>query len=40
MLLINQTVHLWSQTNEHSDMMSVMLVLEDGTRQLLVEVEE
>ena len=40
MLLINQTVHLWSQTNELRDMMSVMLVLEDGTRQLLVEVEE
>ena len=40
LLLINQTVHLWSQSNELSDAMSVMLVLEDGSRQLLVEVEE
>ena len=40
MLLINQTVHLRSQSNEYSDAMPVMLVLEDGTRQLLVEVEE
>ena len=40
MLLINQTVHLWSQSHEFSDAMPVMLVLEDGSRQLLVEVEE
>ena len=40
MLLIHQAVHLRSQTNELSDTMSVVLVLEDGTRQLLVEVEE
>ena len=39
-LLINQTVHLWSQSHEHSDAMSVVLILEDGSRQLLVEVEE
>ena len=40
MLLIDKTVHLRSQTNELSDMMSVVFILEDGTRQLLVEVEE
>ena len=40
MLLIDETVHLWSQTNELSDAMSVVLILEDGSRQLLVEVEE
>ena len=40
MLLINQTVHLWSQTNELRDAMSVVLILEYGSRQLLVEVEE
>ena len=39
-LLINQAVHLWSQSNELCDTMSVMLILEDGSRQLLVEVEE
>ena len=40
MLLINQTVHLRSQTNKLRDTMSVVLVLEDRSRQLLVEVEE
>ena len=40
MLLINHTVHLRSQTNELRNAMSVVLVLEDGSRQLLVEVEE
>ena len=40
MLIINQTVHLRSQSNELRDAMSVVLVLEDGSRQLLVEVEE
>ena len=40
LLLINQTVHLRSQPNELRDAMSVMLILEDRTRQLLVEVEE
>ena len=40
MLLINQAVHLWSQSNKLRDAMSVMLILEDGSRQLLVEVEE
>ena len=40
MLLIDQAVHLRSQTNELRDAMSVVLVLEYGTRQLLVEVEE
>ena len=39
-LLINQAVHLWSQSHELSDTMSVVFVLEDGSRQLLVEVEE
>ena len=37
---INQAVHLWSQTNELRDAMSVVFILEDGTRQLFVEVEE
>ena len=32
MLLINQAVHLRSQTNELHDAMSVVLVLEDRTR--------
>ena len=40
MLLINQTVHLRSQSHELRDAMSVVLILEDGSRQLLVEVEE
>ena len=40
MLLINQAVHLWSQTNELRDAMSIVFILEDGSRQLLVEVEE
>ena len=40
MLLINQSVHLRSQSHELRDAMSVVLVLEDRTRQLLVEVEE
>ena len=40
MLLINQTVHLWSQSHELRNAMSVVLVLEYGSRQLLVEVEE
>ena len=39
MLLIDQAVHLRSQSNELRDAMSVVLVLEDGTRQLLVEGE-
>ena len=40
LLLINQTVHCRSQSNELRDAMSVMVILEYGTRQLLVEVEE
>ena len=40
MLLIDQTVHLRSKPNKLRDAMSVVLVLEDGSRQLLVEVEE
>ena len=40
LLLIDQTIHLRSQSYELRDAMSVMLVLEDGTRQLLVEIEE
>ena len=40
MLFINQAVHLRSQSNELRDAMSVVLILEDGSRQLLVEVEE
>ena len=39
-ILINKTVHLRSQSNELRDAVSVMLILEDGSRQLLVEVEE
>ena len=39
-LLINQTVHLRSQTNEFRNAMSIVFILEDGSRQLLVEVEE
>ena len=39
-LLINQSVYLRSQSHELRDAMSVMLILEDGSRQLLVEVEE
>ena len=40
MLLINQAIHLWSKSDELRDAMSVMFVLEDGSRQFLVEVEE
>ena len=40
MLLINQAVHLRSQSHELRDAMSVVLILEDGSRQFLVEVEE
>ena len=40
MLLINQAIHLQSQSHELRNAMSVVLILEDGTRQLLVEVEE
>ena len=39
-LLINQSIHLRSQSHELRDTMSVVLILEDGSRQLLVEVEE
>ena len=39
-LLINQAIHLRSQTNKYRDTMPVMLILEYGTRQHLVEVEE
>ena len=39
MLLINQAVHLRSQSHELRDAMSVVLILEDGSRQLLVEVK-
>ena len=38
MLLINQAIHLRSQSNELRDTMSVVLVLKDRSRQLLVEV--
>ena len=37
MLLINKTVHLRSQSHELRDTMSVVLVLEDGSRQLLLK---
>ena len=37
MLLINPTVHLWSQSHKLRDAMSVVLVLEDGSRQLLLK---
>ena len=40
LLLIDKTVHLRSQANELRDAMSVVFILEDGSRQLLVEVEE
>ena len=40
MLLIDQAVHLRSQANELRNTMSVVFVLEDWTKQLLVEVEE
>ena len=40
MLLIDKTVHLRAQSHEPRDAMPVMLILEDGSRQLLVEVEE
>ena len=40
MLLINQAVHLRSQTNQLHDTMSVVFILEYGSRQLLVEIEE
>ena len=40
MLLINQAVHLRSQSHQLRDAMSVVFVLKDGTRQLLVAVEE
>ena len=39
-LLINQTLHLWSQSIILRDAMSVVFILEYGTRKLLVEVEE
>ena len=40
MLLINQTIHLWSEYHEIGDAMSVMLVFEYRSRQLLVEVKK
>ena len=40
MLLINQAVHLRSQSNTLGDAMSVVFILEYGSRQLLVEIEE
>ena len=40
MLLINQAIHLRSQSNKLRNAMSVVFILEDGSRQLLVEVEE
>ena len=40
MLFIHQAIHLRSKSHKLRDAMSVVLVLEDGSRQLLVEVEE
>ena len=40
LLLINQTIHLGSKSHELGDAMPIVLVLENGTRQFLVEVEE
>ena len=40
MLLINQTIHLGSKSHELGGAMLIVLVLENGSRQLLVEVEE
>ena len=39
MLLIDQTVHLWSQSYELRDAMSVVFILEDGSRQLLLKLK-
>ena len=39
-LLINQAVYLGSEPHELCDAMSVVSFLENGSRQLLVEVEE
>ena len=39
-LLINQALYLRSQSHKLRDAMSVVLVLEYGTRQLLVEIEK
>ena len=38
MLFINQAVHFRSESHELGDAMSVVFVLEDGSRQLLVEI--
>lgn len=40
MLLFYQAIHLRSQTNKLCYVMSVVFVLEDGSRQLLAQVEE
>ena len=40
MLLTDQAIHLRSKSNELRDAMSVVFVLEDRSRQLLVESEE
>ena len=40
MLLIDQAVHLRYKSHELRNAMSVVLILEDGSRQFLVEVEE
>ena len=39
-LLINQTLYIGSKSHELGDAMPIVLVLENGYRQLLVEVEE
>ena len=39
LLLIDKTVHLWSQSYELRDAMSVVFILEDGTRQLLLKLK-
>ena len=40
MLLIHEAVHLGSISHKLGDAMSIVLVLKDRSRQLLVEVEE
>ena len=40
MLLIDEAIHLGSQTNELGNTMSVVFILEDRSWKFLVEVEE
>ena len=40
MLLINQTIHLRSESHKFCDAMFVVFVLENGSQQFLIEVED